>query len=162
MHRPLALMALALFLAVGSALVSAKEPVEQVVVADTPEKFEVLVASVRAEMAPGERYEFLRGKDLETVNMTLDQMTALLTKRGSIAEMSKEELAQMMTYQEKVNGLLAGHADDRLVCTHEKPVGSHIPRTECHTVREIEANRKGIWRQKEELNDLGRRAVPTS
>lgn len=148
---------LLVFLAIVFCLpVAAKKPVEQVVVADTPEKFEILVASVREEMAPGERYEFLRGKDLDTVNRTLDLMAAMLARNGSIAEMNREDLARMMSYQEKVNGLLARNADDRLVCTHEKPVGSHIPKTRCFTAREIANNREGIRRQTQDLTDQGR------
>lgn len=154
------ILLLATIAALACAPVAAKKPPEQVVVADTPEKFEVLVASVREEMAPGERYEFLSGKDLETVNRTLDMMSGLLARNGSIAAMNKEDLARMMSYQEQVNGLLARNADDRLVCTHENPVGSHIPVTKCHTVREIKRNRAGIRRQTEELNNIGRVAIP--
>lgn len=138
----------------------AKKPVEQVIAAepaDTPEKFEVVVAEVRSEIAPGKRYEFLRGRDLETVERTLDQMTALLVANGSIGAMNPEEVSEMITYQERVNGLLARNADDRLVCSYDKPVGSHIPKRQCYTAREIARNREDTRRAKDELNTISAR-----
>ncbi|MEZ5461342.1 hypothetical protein [Dokdonella sp.] len=130
---------------------SAKKAEEKAVVADTPEKFEVLVLAVREEMAPGKRYEFLDRRNRETVNHQLDLMQQMLIEAGSVSAMDQETKVKLFSMQEEVNGILARNADDRLVCTHVAPVGSHIPKTTCHTVREIAANRAEGRRQSQEL-----------
>jgi hypothetical protein len=134
----------------------AKKPVEKAVIADTPEKFEVLVEKIRSQMAPGEKYEFLKAKDREIVNGHLDRMAEMLVKAGSVEAMQPEEKAKLFSEQEEVNGILARNADDRLVCTHVAPVGSHLPVTTCHTVRELAQSRENYRRQKVEFDNQGR------
>ena len=134
----------------------AKKPVEKAVVADTPEKFEVLVEKIRSEMAPGEKYEFLQKRDREIVNRHLDRMAEMLTRAGSVDAMQPEQKAELFSDQEKVNGILARNADDRLVCSHDAPVGSHLPMTRCHTVRELAKSRENFQRQSVEFSTEGR------
>ena len=134
----------------------AKKPVEKAVIADTPEKFEILVEKIRSQMAPGEKYEFLKSKDREVVNRHLDRMAEMLLKAGSVEAMQPEEKAKLFSEQEEVNGILARNADDRLVCTHVAPVGSHLPVTKCHTVRELAESRENYRRQKVEFDNQGR------
>ncbi len=134
----------------------AKKAEEKAVVADTAEKFELLVEAIRQEMAPGKRYEFLNQRDRTTVNQSLDRMTALLGKSGTVDALSKSDRTTMMNEQEKVNGLLAKNADDRLVCTYENPVGSHLPVKKCRTAREIAQSRANFRRQADELSNQGR------
>lgn len=121
---------------------SAKKPEEKAVVADTPEKFELMVAAIREEMAPGKRYEFVSKRNRDTVNHNLDLMDQMLTEAGSVSNMDDATKVELFSMQEEVNGILARNADDRLVCTHVAPVGSHIPKTVCHTVRELAASKK--------------------
>jgi hypothetical protein len=131
----------------------AKKAEEKAVVADTPEKFQLLVVNIREEMAPDERYEFLSTKDRDTVNHRLDLMEQMLIEAGSVANMNHETQVKLFSMQEEVNGILARNADDRLVCTHVAPVGSHIPKTKCMTARQAreirEGNRKAIRRLNE-------------
>ena len=133
------------------------KPVEkQAVHADTPDKFAMVVSAVREEMAPGKRYEFLGSRDRQVVNDSLDRMASMLDKAGSVDAMSQEEKTKLFSIQETVNGLLAKNADDRLVCEHRPPTGSHIPTTLCKTVREI-AQRRAEYRFKQkDLEDTQR------
>lgn len=149
----------AVFTIVAAALLFAspvhakKKPPEDAVQASTYEAFGPLVEKIRGEMIQGERYEFLSTSDRDTVNATLDRMSALLEKSGSVGAMQPEELAQMMTDQEKVNGILARNADDRLVCTHVAPVGSHIPKTKCQTARQIAESRENYRKNAVDLQN---------
>ena len=139
----------------ASPLYAKKKPPEDAVQASTYESFGPLVEKIRSEMAPGERYEFLSSKDRDSVNATLDQMSGLLEKSGSVSAMQPEELAAMMTAQEKVNGTLARNADDRLICTHVAPVGSHIPKTQCITARQAAQNRENHRKDATDLQVKG-------
>jgi hypothetical protein len=121
--------------------VAAKKPERQAVAADTSEKFEVLVQAIHQQMAPGKRYEFLQESDRAKVNQSLDTMSALLARSGSVDSMSYDDRIALFNEQEFVNGLLAQNSDDREVCSYEKPVGSHLPVKRCSTVREINESR---------------------
>jgi hypothetical protein len=145
-------------LVVSAASVHAKSDEKKAVVADTPEKFTLLVEAIRQEMAPGKRYEFLDSRNTEEVNQILDRMGSMLAKAGSVDAMHSEQKAQLMSDQERVNGILARNADDRLVCTHVAPVGSHLPVTRCRSVREIAKRRETVRKQTRELDDE-RRAI---
>ena len=148
------LAAFVLVLAVTGPL-AAKPADRKAVHADTPEKFARVVLAVRQEMAPGKRYEFLGMGDRQIVNDSLDRMAGMLEKAGSVDAMSQEEKTQLFSIQEKVNGLLARNADDRLVCEHVAPVGSHIPTTTCHTVRELAVSRSN---SRDQFTDMDNKA----
>ena len=140
----------ALILVVSASPVAAKKPVEKVVVADTAEKFELLVDKIHGQMAPGKRYEFIDNRDRGSVDLSFKKMAAILATHGSVDAMPIEEKTRLFNEQEKVNGLLAKNADDRLVCAHA-PVGSHLPVTSCKTVREIANNRENSRRLHDEM-----------
>lgn len=137
----------------ASSVVAAKPPVKKAVVADTPEKFELLVTAIQQEMAPGKRYEFLNSRNRDKVNHWLDQMMTMLTKAGSVEALTYEDKARLFSIQEEVNGLLAKNADDRLVCTNRAPTGSHIPQTTCHTVRQLARSKDDSGRIFKDLGD---------
>jgi hypothetical protein len=145
-----------------SAPLAAKQPEKAIKKADTPEKFEALVAAIHQEMAPGKRYEFLKESDRATVDSILNKMSGMLTSAGSVDAMQPEMKAELMSAQEKVNGILARNADDRLVCTHEAPTGSHLPTTSCHTVRELARNRENAGKQMELIHDQNRQGSTNS
>jgi hypothetical protein len=134
----------------------ARQSAEKALAADTAEKFVLLVEEIRGQMRPGERYEFLKRKDRNKVNAKLDKMGAMLAKAGSVEAMRPEEQAELFSIQEEVNGILAENADDRLVCSHGSPTGSHIPSTNCHTVRQLKKNRENSRRQADEIRDMNR------
>jgi hypothetical protein len=132
---------------------AAKKPEPAIQKADTPEKFEIVSNAIRQEMAPGKRYEFLNAYNRRVVEDSLDHMQSMLTKAGSVDAMSQEEKTELFSYQEKANGILARNADDRLVCTHASPTGSHIPMTTCHTVRELASSRRKSRDQFQDISD---------
>jgi hypothetical protein len=135
---------------------TAKESGPAIKKADTPEKLEIVVTAIRQEMAPGGRYEFLNGYNRRVVDDSLDHMQEMLVKAGSVDAMSQEQKTELFSYQEKANGILAKNAADRLVCTHSAPTGSHIPMTECKTVRELALRRAAHRRKHEEMQNTER------
>ncbi len=142
-------------------LASASEKVEKVVSADTAAKFTLLAAHIRSEMEEGGRYEYITGRSRQEVDDGLDRMAAMIGARGSVDAMSNQEKVALFNVQEKVNGLLAQNASDRLVCRREKPVGSNIPMNICHTVAELRASDTDGKRIMGELRDqaMARRAA---
>jgi hypothetical protein len=152
----LKLLLIPVILIMFASSVEAKKAEQKAVVADTSEKFELLVQAIRQEMAPGKRYEFLRDSDRVRVNQSLDRMAAMLAKSGSVDQLSSEEKTRLFNLQESVNGLLAKNADDRLVCSYVAPVGSHLPVKTCRTAREIERSRNEVRRQSEGIQNQGR------
>ncbi|HOX70455.1 MAG: hypothetical protein WAS23_05105 [Dokdonella sp.] len=153
MFRAITLVALALVLFASP--LAAKKPEEKAVAAvsaDTAEKFAVVVERIRSQMAPGKRYEFLSTADRESVNLSFDKMSAMLTASGSVGAMPEDDRLRLFNEQEKVNGLLAKNADDRLICTHVAPVGSHLPVKQCRTAREVADSRSKARRQSESFD----------
>jgi hypothetical protein len=57
--------------------------------------------------------------------------------------MSDADKFKMFNYQEEVNGILAKHDNERVICKNVKPIGSNIPTRQCTTAGEIEARRRG-------------------
>ena len=141
-----------------STTILAKPPEKKVIKADTPEKFALVVEAVREQMAPGKRYEFLNAVNRATVNHSLDTMAEMLQRAGSVDALSQEDKTRLFSIQESVNGILVKNADDRLVCSHRPPTGSHIPMTECKTVRELALRREAEKTKQKQMED-GQRAL---
>ncbi len=150
MFRAISLTALVLML-VASPLLAKQKAQENVVIADTADKFAVLVDKIRSQMATGKRYEFLSPGDRKLVNQSLDKMGELLDARGSVEAMSLDDRTRLFNEQERANGILAKNADDRLICTRVAPTGSHRPVTDCKTFRETEEIRKNAQTQLQEM-----------
>src|SRR5690606_14667262 len=77
MFRAISLAAFTLMLA-ASPVLAKKNVQENVIIADSAEKFAVLVDKIRSQMTTGERYEFLSPADRKLVNDSLDKMGSLL------------------------------------------------------------------------------------
>ncbi len=120
----------------------ADRPIEKPVVADTPEKFAATATQIRAEMATGGRYEFIRPDNKGKVEADLNSMAAMLQKAGSVAAMREQEKVQLYNLQEHLNGILTHSDRNRLICEHRPPLGTNIPVTTCKTVAEIERSRR--------------------
>jgi hypothetical protein len=110
--------------------------------ADTKESFATVSGWVQKEMHAGGRYEHVTDSERSTVEAKLASMSALLEKKGSVAEMSDAEKTQMFNDQEQVNAILAHRDGDRLVCQTVAPVGSHIPVKTCKTARQMEGDQR--------------------
>ena len=156
MHR-LGLAALILACALPATHVVAGDvPVEKAVVADSADKFATVAETIRNEMKPEGRYEFIKDRERSEVERGLDGMAALLGKSGSVAAMNREEQVQLFNLQERVNGILTKSDSSRLVCERRAPVGSNIPQTKCATYGEIERARVKTQ------NDLQRKGVDST
>lgn len=126
---------------VSPAVIAKSRPGVDAVEIDTYENFQEAVTDIRSEMTIGGRYEFLRGMDRDSVNEMLDAMAGALRSSGSVADLPADARSSLMAEQEAVNELLTKFADNRLICTHEAPIGSLIPRKRCRTLRQIERTR---------------------
>ena len=134
----------ALILACGlpaTFVVAGDAPVEKAVVADSADTFAAVADTVRSEMKPGGRYEFIRPRDRTDVESGLDAMMALLGKSGSVAAMNHDDKIRLFNLQEQVNGILTKSDNNFLVCERHAPVGSNIPLTTCKPYGEIERKR---------------------
>jgi len=112
---------------------------EKPVLADTPEAFAQQSEWIDHELQPGGRYEFANPTERQKVRALLTQMAGLMQRAGSVAAMDPPAKIQLFNDQEEVNGILKHNDANRLICVNRKPLGSHIPQTECHTYKEIEA-----------------------
>jgi hypothetical protein len=110
--------------------------------ADTKESFATVSGWVQKEMHSGGRYEHVTDSERSTVEAKLASMSALLDKKGSVAQMNDAEKTQMFNDQEQVNSILAHRDGDRLVCQTVAPVGSHIPIKTCKTARQMEGDQR--------------------
>ena len=110
--------------------------------ADTKESFATVSGWVTKEMHTGGRYEHVTDSERSTVEGKLASMSALLDKKGSVAQMNDAEKTQMFNDQEQVNAILAHRDGDRLVCQTVAPVGSHIPVKSCKTARQLEGDQR--------------------
>ena len=110
--------------------------------ADTKESFATVSGWVQKEMHVGGRYEHVTDSERSTVEGKLASMSALLDKKGSVAQMNDAEKTQMFNDQEQVNAILAHRDGDRLVCQTVAPVGSHIPVKSCKTARQMEGDQR--------------------
>ena len=110
--------------------------------ADTKESFATVSGWVTKEMHTGGRYEHVTDSERSTVETKLASMSALLDKKGSVAQMNDAEKTQMFNDQEQVNAILSHRDGDRLVCQTVAPVGSHIPVKTCKTARQMEGDQR--------------------
>lgn len=129
------------FMLCATGAIAKSNPAKAAVEVDTYDNFQVLVVDIRGEMTVGGRYEFLKGMDRESVNQKLDSMAGILQSSGSVADMPANSKAILMADQKAVNELLAKFADNKVICTHEAPIGSLIPKKQCRTLRQIETSR---------------------
>ena len=136
-------LAAIMFLASTLALpLSAKDKVEPAVNANTKDAFATVSVWVRKQMDKGGRYSYVTPAERSKVNASLDEMGNLFQKRGDVAQMSDAEKLEMFNSQQEVNAILAKRDNDRLVCSYEAPIGSHIPVKTCRTAGEMEARRR--------------------
>lgn len=103
----------------------------------SPQSFQQQAVSVREGMQPGGRYAFLDSQDRARVDQKIAEMGALFEQRGSIEAMSDSERVRLFNAQEEADRLLTGNNGESIKCEWTAPTGSHVPRTQCWTYREI-------------------------
>lgn len=131
-----------IFALVFSLPLVAKDKVEPAVNANTKDSFDTVSTWVRKEMAAGGRYSYVSVAERGTVEAKLSEMGGLYAVTPDIAQMKDGQKLQMFNDQEQVNAILAKRDNDRLICKHDMPAGSHIPVTTCDTAGAIEARRR--------------------
>lgn len=114
---------------------------EVIIKADNKADFSAAVPVLQKNMGPGGRYGSITPQERETVNKGLADMQSLLDKYETVALMPAPAKLQMFNDQEAVNAALTKRDNDRLICSSEVPIGSHIPRTTCRTYRQIQIER---------------------
>ena len=111
--------------------------------ADTKEAFDLVAAAVKQEMTPGGRYEFVEGKNRDTLNQRLDDMQSLFDQYGSVDKMDQASKVRLYNDQELVDGILTKNDSNREVCTREASLGSNIPHVTCRTYGQIRRDQNG-------------------
>lgn len=128
----------AAFVSAAHAAPAAAKPL----VAQTLDSFKQDAARIRTDMQPGGKYGYISATDKARVEARLTDMQNLLTAHANASDMSQTDKIALFNAQEEINGILNHNDNDRLVCEHVLPVGSHIPVTTCHTYAEIMAQRE--------------------
>ncbi|MEO7324880.1 MAG: hypothetical protein ABIW82_08630 [Dokdonella sp.] len=110
--------------------------------ADSLDTFEQKVAMVHAEMAVGGRYEFVKPDERRTIDLKFSEMDGLMKQSGPVESMKQDQKIQLFNAQEVVNAILTKRDSDRVICENIVPIGSHIPKTKCHTYGQSEEARR--------------------
>lgn len=138
---------LALAIALSMAVLapcSAKENYhEKQVNADTKEAFADISQNVRRQMDQGGKYEFVPADERVKIDKSFTEMTALFDQYGTVEAMNQDAKVKLFNDQETVNSILTKRDRDRVICTNQAPIGSHIRQTNCHTyAQEVQAHQE--------------------
>ena len=150
MQTRLSLILVVLLLQAGLACATANETAEKPLVARTFEAFKQDSARIRQQMRPGGVYEHTSATDQGRVEARLGDMYKLLEAHSGQSEMSETDKVALLNAQEEINGILQHNDNNRLVCEHVAPVGSHRPVTTCQTYGELMARQE---RAQKDLQD---------
>jgi hypothetical protein len=142
MQTRLSLILTVLLLQAGVVCFAANETAEKPLVAHTFEAFKQDSARIRKQMQPGGVYEHTSANEQERVEAQLGAMYKLLEAHSAQAEMSESDKVAMLNAQEEINGILQHNDNNRLVCEHVAPVGSHRPVTTCQTYGQLMARQQ--------------------
>jgi hypothetical protein len=102
-------------------------------VGQTLNSFEQDSARIRSDMQPGGKYGYISNIERSRVEDRLADMQKLLAAHADAADMQPSDKVALLNAQDDNN---------RLVCEHVAPVGSHRPITTCHTYAEIMQQRE--------------------
>ena len=131
----------ALLVFVAAAATAKENYKEQAFNADSKDKFAQVQDQIRDEMKPGGKYEYVKQKERFTIDQKFQEMDALFAAHDTVAAMSPQDKIALFNAQETVNSILQQRDRDRVICTKQVPIGSHIPITTCHTyAQEQDAN----------------------
>jgi len=134
MQRFAYLLGAALLLQAGLACAAPEQ--EKPLVANTFEAFKRDSARIHQQLQPGGQYEHSSDADKERVEARLKDMYRLLEVHSTQAQMSETDKVALLNAQEEINGVLLHNDNNRLVCEHVAPVGTHRPVTTCQTYGE--------------------------
>ncbi|HEY3522047.1 MAG TPA: hypothetical protein VGK80_13540 [Rhodanobacteraceae bacterium] len=114
-----------------------------VVKADSKENFEAVVAAIHQQMQPGGRWQYISQSERSTMDGSFADMDKLYDQFGSVDKMDNAAKVRLLEDQSTVNAILTRKDGDRLICTSEMPVGSHLAVKKCRSYAEIQAEQNG-------------------
>ena len=135
----------------SGAPVWAKQSTPPSVKADTKDQFVAVATSVREQMEPGGRFEFVDPRERATVERDLAQMQAFFDKFGSVDAMDMPSKVQLYNDQSEVNAILTRRDGDREVCEQGPPTGTLIPKTTCRKYSDMERDRRDTVKMKDDM-----------
>ena len=136
-------LAIALSMAVLTPCSAKENYHEKQVNADTKEAFADISQNVRREMDHGGKYEFVPADERAKIDKSFGEMTALFDQYGTVSAMNQDAKVKLFNDQEIVNSILTKRDRDRVICTNQAPIGSHIRQTTCHTyAQEVQAHQE--------------------
>ncbi len=127
---------------VTNAVARDAQVVQKPLVAQTLDNFMQDSARIRKQMDPGGLYGHITATDKARVMMRLADMQKLLQAHANASDLDTNDKIALANAQEEINGILSHNDNNRLICQHVNPVGSHIPVTTCRTYSEIMAERE--------------------
>lgn len=113
--------------------------------------FEQQIESVRKGMESGGRYQFVKDDERSQVNQSLEEMTRLFSKRGSLDEFTQDEKIALFNAQERANGILTKRDGERLICEHKRMLGSNQKQTVCQTYADQKLTKRNSQDQMQKL-----------
>ncbi len=125
-----------------SGAVLAGSKVDVIVKAQNKDDFAAVMQAVHQQMEPGQRFEHTTAKERSEIDARFADMQSMFDKHATVDQMNPDEKVQLFNDQEAINATLNNRDNDRLVCEHVAPVGSHIPRTTCRTYGQIMQSRR--------------------
>jgi coenzyme F420-reducing hydrogenase alpha subunit len=132
-------LALALALAPFAVHSHAAQVEQKPLVAQTLDAFTGDSARIEQQMQPGGLYDHISSSEKARVDERLKEMHNLLAAHANAADMPEQDKIALANAQEEINGILSHNDNNRLICEHVAPVGSHRPITTCRTYGEIMA-----------------------
>jgi hypothetical protein len=126
----------------GSVCAAPGDATDKPLVARNFESFKQDSARIRQQMQPGGPYEHTSAGDQARVDARLNDMSRLLQAHSSQSSMTETDKVALLNAQEEINGILQHNDNNRLVCEHIAPVGSHRPVTKCETYGEVMARQR--------------------
>ncbi|HVH33842.1 MAG TPA: hypothetical protein VM847_07010 [Tahibacter sp.] len=101
------------------------------------ESFEEQVTALRAEMKPGGRFEFLKGKDRREIDKQFKAIAKVLDRKLD-RKLNDEEMLAVYSAQETVNAILTQNDGRRMICERSAPTGSNRKELQCATLADRE------------------------
>ncbi|WP_372018516.1 hypothetical protein [Pseudoxanthomonas sp. 10H] len=124
---------------------------------DLSTSFAAQHSAILAALKDGKTYSEISPADRQQVVASLDRISGLLGASASPTQLSEADRLEVFNEQERVNTLLTrARSDSRLLCTREKPVGSHRPVSKCMTVAE---RRRAQDNSQQQLQQLQHRPI---
>ena len=125
-------------LVLAPAALAAKKDEEAIIPVERlqPAQFDAFAASLRGEMDPPGRFQWVTDEERTKVLRALDEMGRILEGHESVAELRETDKVALLNAQEVANAILTRRDRDRLICERRVIVGSHFPQSVCETYGE--------------------------